>query len=110
MNEQHPKYVYEGPISYADIEVLPEIVGLPWDGNGGIPLALIHGLRPSCIRIIGNSEKTDAILWRVNVYVDERLIIKRVTQEVEVALKGTGLDNGYALLCELDRRKEALRR
>lgn len=94
-DHQGKRYEWDGWTSGLDIEALPELKGRPWDENA---LALVHGLRPSWIRVIGPQQcmTCDAIGWRVTVRVDKDGKIKLITQQVEVALP-KGIRNGEGL-------------
>lgn len=80
-------------ISYTVIEVLPFLKGQSW---GQLPLAYIHGLRPSSVRLVRSSVKMDALTNRVTVYLDEWDIIEKIEQEIEVGLP-EGVDDGHHL-------------
>ena len=77
---------------YTLLEVLPMLVGKQWDA---VALAYVHSLRPSYIRVIEGEETTDAICWRVTVYLEQGTI-RKITQEVEVGLP-EGVVHGHAL-------------
>ncbi len=74
---------YEEPdsLGFMVLEVLPMLKGMKWDDEA---LAIVHSLRPSCIRVTDGRTKCDARTWRVTVYVDEENIIHYIEQEVEV--------------------------
>ena len=78
--------VYTKPsrISFRTIQVLPELIGRPWNKEA---LSYVHGLRPSYIRVVLGEQTTDAIHWRVTVGVDEDGRITGIEQEVEIALE-----------------------
>jgi len=63
------------------IGVLPELTGKPWDEKA---LNLVAALRPSWVRVVQGEETTDAILWRVTVYLGEDSLITSVRQEAWV--------------------------
>ena len=87
------KYEDTDVTGYADIEVLPFLKGKKWDE---IAVGYVHGLRPDTIRVTTGMLKANAHVWRVTVIVDEENIIKKITQEVEVALP-SGVAHGEAL-------------
>jgi len=69
---------------WALIPVLQFLTGKPWDE---VALAYVHALRPTSIRVVGDSEQScDARTWRVTVYVDNKDIIENIEQEIEVWL------------------------
>jgi hypothetical protein len=74
---------YEPPANrrYTNVSVLPELIGLTW---GDDALKLVHAARPSMIRVVSGEETTDAVLWRVTIHVDGKMVIDRATQEAEV--------------------------
>ena len=75
------------------IEVLELLRGKPWDD---LALALVHGLRPSAIRVSKGATTLDSWTWRVTVIVDKDNIIESISQEVEVGLP-EGVAHGQAL-------------
>lgn len=79
--------------SYTSIEVLPILKGKPWDD---VALGYCHALRPSSIRVTEGGTKCDARTWRVTVFIDDKNIINKITQEVEVGLP-KGVAHGHAL-------------
>jgi hypothetical protein len=84
---------------YLSVPVLPNLTGHPWDE---ITLAYVQGLRPSMVRVVRGEETTDAWLWRVTVYLDDRQLIRSIEQEVEVGLP-PGVEHGAALASKLKR-------
>lgn len=85
-------YVPPARIGYTAIKVLPQLWGRPLDV---IAMGYIHALRPSYIRAVTGEETTDAICWRVTIYVEHEVIAK-ITQEVEVGLPDD-FENGWML-------------
>lgn len=87
MKDYHSTHAvaYERPtrFGFTDIDVLPFLVGRPWDVHA---LAFVHALRPSYIRVTTGEETCDSRTWRVTVTVDENDIIQKIRQEVEVGL------------------------
>lgn len=74
--------------SYATHDVLPQLVGRPWDQ---FAINMIHSLRPSGLRVSRYHHGTtlDGQSWRVTVYLEEDdRTIRRVEQEVEVGTVG----------------------
>lgn len=84
--------------SYTQIQVLPELTGLPWNNHA---LNWVHGLRPSAISVILHHGEIacECKPWKVLVFLDECRYIKKITQTAEVALMGA--DNGHDLHCQL---------
>lgn len=73
------------------VRCLPELVGMRW----GYPaLKLVHGLRPSKIRVSSGAVTTDACLWRVTVIVNDGGLITDISQEVETGLADWQDGNG----------------
>jgi len=73
---------------YTSIDVLPQIVGRPWDAAA---LNVINALRPSTLRVArdGGRITADCRQWRVTVYLeDDNRTIQRISQEVTVGLRG----------------------
>lgn len=97
---------------YVTVEVLHELKGKPFDD---VALGFIVGLRPSCVRVVRDWQTDDSRLWRVTVFVgpiptiedlrnhvvSESNLIRKIEQEIEVALP-EGVQHGHAL-------KDALR-
>jgi hypothetical protein len=54
----------------------------------------------------GQCEHTNAVLWRLTIYLDMDGKIEKMEQEVEVAIP-EGIRNGYELHCALEGRKPA---
>ena len=77
------------------IRCLPELEGKPWSE---LAAAFLRALRPSAVRVVlpGEGVKTDAIVWRVTVYLTDRCTIERIEQEVEVDLPD-GVQHGHDL-------------
>ena len=82
-------------IGFSCLPVLPALVGKKWDC---IALAFVHSLRPSAIRVIvyDGCGTLDAWDWRVTVYLNVDMTIRRIEQEVEVGLPD-GITNGHSL-------------
>lgn len=78
---------------YLSVEVLPYLKGRKWDE---VALAYVHSVRPSSIRVTTGACTADSYRWRVTVIVDEKDVIKEITQEVEVWLP-EGITHGQAL-------------
>lgn len=78
-----PKLDHSSSLS---IKVLPELYGKPWNNAA---LNMIHGLRPSSLRVTTGEVYLDARPWRVTVMLeqDERTI-RDITQEVTVGVQG----------------------
>ena len=89
--------------SYTTIEVLPFLVGLPWND---LARSYVSALRPSVVRTSTGSLQSDAREWRVTVMTDEDGVITEVTQEVAVELPD-GVNNGYELDCALYKARAA---
>ncbi len=85
------------------IPVLSELNGKPWDDYA---LGFLHALRPSHIRVTTDGIQLSWMLWRVTVYVDKSMIIKRIEQEVSVGLPD-GCISGAALLSTIRHGKES---
>ena len=64
-----------------NIEVRHFLKGRVWNN---LALAWVHSLRPSTIRA-GGEQTTDSRLHRVSVELDDKGVILRIIQEVEVA-------------------------
>lgn len=77
--------LYEKPktIGYNVIEILPILNGKKLSEYS---MAIVHSARPSSIRIVKDEQTTDSYIWRVTIYIDKDEVIKRITQEVEIAL------------------------
>jgi len=89
---------YEEPdqISFDCLEVLPFLVGRPWDQ---FALNYVNSVRPSGIRVItpNGSETLDAQPWRVTVYLgNDYRTITRIKQEVEVGCVGAKHGHGLS--------------
>lgn len=81
---------------YCSIQVLPNLTGQPWNNAA---LCLIHGLRPSSIRVTLGEMTCDAVCWRVTVVLEkDNKTIKAISQEVEVGLTKDCL-HGHHLRC-----------
>ncbi len=97
MKDYHSSHMveYEKPnsIGYICIEVLLFLKGKKWDE---IALAYVHALRPSSIRVTNGEIKTDSRVWRVTVCVNDKDVIDKIEQEVEVGLPA-GVSHGHAL-------------
>jgi len=79
---------------YTVIECLQCLKGKPWNDYA---LGLVHGLRPSTLRVIQDSIQLSAIDWRVTVWLKpDGKTIKRIEQEVEVGLPD-GCHHGHHL-------------
>lgn len=91
-DQQYIALPTEKEIGYISPEVLTHLKGKPFDE---IALAYIHSLRPSSIRVSQGWLHSDSRCWRVTVIIDDKNIIKRITQEVEVAMP-EGVSNGAA--------------
>jgi len=91
-------YVPPPKTGFTSIEVLPFLVGRPWDT---IALAYVHALRPSTIRVSNGMLKANARPWRVTV-LTEGNVITEITQEVEVGLPD-GVANGWDLDMKVSR-------
>ena len=77
------EYVRPSRSHGGSIKVLPELIGRPWDQSA---LNLIHGLRPSAIRVTEGVRKLNSEKWRVTVIVTPENVIKGITQEVDIAI------------------------
>jgi hypothetical protein len=77
------------------VEVLAQVRGEPWND---LTRALVSALRPSQVEVIEHNaaETTNAMPWRVRVYLRENKMIDRVQQECLVELPD-GCNNGYDL-------------
>lgn len=94
------RYVGPDRRGYTSIPVLPQLWGEPWNE---IALAYVHALRPSLVRVVHAEETTDAVCWRVTVYLKgER--IESIEQEVEVGLP-EDCQHGSALEIALEKQK-----
>src|SRR5688572_8031262 len=94
----------EFPTGWTVIEVLPFLVGLPYDD---LAQSYIHAPRPSVVVVVRDyTFKCDAVTWRITVTLGAGDIIENIEQEVEVELRG--FEHGYALRTELDKRHAAL--
>lgn len=82
-------------MGYTTIRVLHQLVGKPWSVITG---AYVSALRPSTVRVVtaGAAVETDAVLWRVTVYLTPAGCVEQIEQEVEVALP-PGARSGYEL-------------
>jgi len=78
---------YRWPMSmgYTSIPVLQQLWGTPWCNAAA---NFLPALRPSCVRVTTGEVTTDAVGWRVTVYLDAHENISRIEQEVEVGLVG----------------------
>jgi hypothetical protein len=79
------KYQPSARCGWTYVEVLPHLVGHPWDE---ITRAYLRALRPTWIRVVGpdGSEKTDGVPWRVTIYLSSSNQVERIMQEIEVDL------------------------
>jgi hypothetical protein len=70
-----------------DIPVLEFLTGRPWNNAA---LNVVHGLRPSSIRVVppGQGVWTNSSLWRVTVHIDATGVIRSIHQEMQVGLIG----------------------
>lgn len=75
------------------IEVLPELVGLPFTN---LVLAYLYALRPSTIRVSYGAVYADCHTWRVTVYLDATDKVTKIVQEVEIGY-GCGYDVSQVL-------------
>lgn len=82
--------VYAKPTTHGwtSVDVLQQLWGLPLTD---LIMAFVHSLRPSCVRITTGEETCDSWPWRVTITVDDKDIVQKIDQEVEVAW-GTGFD------------------
>lgn len=81
--------------STATVQVLPELTGHRW---GDASLALVTGLRPKEIRVVGSEVCLDSVPGRVTVHTveDHGLdIITSIDMEVSIELVAGHLQNGY---------------
>ena len=86
------EYTKPEATGYTCLQVLTLLYGLPWDEYA---MNWVDTLRPSRVRVSTNGwVNSDAMHWRVTVYVDEHQLIQRIVQEVVVGLRG-GLENGH---------------
>lgn len=85
---------------FSCVRVLPELVGKPWND---ITKAYMRSLRPSRVRVVrdGDPVTSDAVSWRVTVYLTTSGSIHHVEQEVEVDLPD-GVDHGHMLRCKME--------
>ena len=93
--------------SFTSIAVLTELYGLPWDDP--VMPAYVSALRPSAVRVIehGHLTRSNAIPWRVTVYLTALRRVREVVQEVQVELPEDGsIEHGYALQVALHRLRE----
>lgn len=86
------------------MEILQFLRGLKW---GEIPLAYVHAVRPSSIRVTKGEVTCDSRKWRVTIEVDKNDIIREITQEVEVILP-ENIQHGYHLQNELNRLQKSI--
>ena len=71
---------------YTSIPVLEFLKGKPWNN---MALNFVSALRPSGIRVTRDEITSDAVSWRVTVYLeDDDRTIQRIEQEVSVGLIG----------------------
>ena len=100
----YDEFKYERPqrTGIASLEVLPELEGIPW---GAMAKNFIHSLRPEVIRVVSDGTRLDVCPWRVTVWVNQDMIIQKITQEVEVGLEGNYLHGGD-LCSQLQKAKE----
>jgi hypothetical protein len=73
---------------WISIPVLEFLNGRPWNNAA---LNVVHGLRPSAIRILlpTGGITADSVTWRVTVSLDaDGRTIRKITQEVQVGLDG----------------------
>lgn len=80
-----------------DIEVLPRLKGKPFDN---LALAWLHALRPSSIRVSHGTICCDSQRWRVTVWLDDKELITKVTQEVEIGYGCGGDVENITRCCE----------
>lgn len=89
---------YTQPSSYGSLtlDVLPFLVGRPWDQCA---LNYLASLRPSCVRVLSENGglTLDSVAWRVTVLLssDDYRTIKRIQQEVNVGI--VGCKHGHGL-------------
>ena len=94
------EFVPSESFGWTSIDVLPDLIGHPWND---ITQAFLRAVRPSRVRVlqVGDVETTDAIAWRVTVYVRNGTI-NSITQEVEVDLP-PGIAHGFDLACAMEK-------
>lgn len=65
------------------IDVLPFLVGLPWNN---ITEAWLYAVRPSKMRVTYGEVHTDSCLWRVTITLNRDDTIAMIQQEVQIGL------------------------
>ena len=102
---QEEKYQPSARCSWTIVDVLPHLIGHPWDE---ITHAYLRALRPSLIRVIGpdGSMKTNSVPWRVTIYLSSSNQVERLMQEVEVDLPD-GVRHGADLERLVEQRAKA---
>lgn len=99
-SRQGLRYIQPSHLSYLSLPVLTFLVGQPWDE---FALAVVHGMKPTCIRVTDGEETTDAITGRITVNVDVHNKIIEISRECEVGLP-EGVKNGHELWLKLKER------
>lgn len=86
------------------VPMLQFLWGRPWNN---MALNYVMGLRPSMIRVTTGETKTDAVTWRVTVYLEED---KRTIREIDQELQtwAIGCRYGADLVLHEDRFKDKL--
>lgn len=83
-------------IDWTSCDIIPVLQFLWGHKVDEVAMAYVHALRPSHIRISDGMIKCDAQIWRITIYVEKSDRIRKIEQEVEVALPH-GIENGYEL-------------
>ena len=91
--KEHVLYTQNQSHGYTSLDVLPFLVGRPWDQCA---LNFVHSLRPSALRVVTQGTTLDSVPWRVTVYLDPKggRTIKNISQEVQVGIVGCAHGHG----------------
>ena len=76
------------------IPILTFLNGQPWNE---VSQSFVAAMRPTGVRMATDQITTDAVVWRITVYLTEMTLnIIRIEQEVAIPLP-EGVENGYSL-------------
>lgn len=88
-------YAKSRTTGFCVIDVLQFLHGRPWDD---VAMGFVQALRPDKVRISQDGEtKTDFLVGRITVYVDNQALIQNIRWEVEVGLP-YGVKDGRDLM------------
>lgn len=73
----------ENRYSRASVEVLPELIGKPWND---ITMCYVLSLEPSAIRVSDGCVTLDGHTGRITVFVDSDNKIEKISKEVKIPI------------------------